>query len=372
MRTINKIRNNILLQLIVLIVMISFFTYCVSDKTNSSINTIEVDNHVDSVILSEVFDSSTMIVANLGDSYVSGISDIISVSNKLFLFDEWQDVVLILNSLGEIQCKIDNKGAGPYEYAQINNIHVVPSTETVYVMDNVQQKMIGFNFEGKAIFETRFKFTIDDFRKTEDGFLCFCEDDVSVLPNGEIVESGLFLVTDSGVFQEHLYQIGSPETISINYDHHLFELEGTLLLRSWVCDTIMTITSKGLEPYCWYDFKDKNLPAKYKKFDRNDVTFRDIVTSGYVFGMEPYFENSNYVYFKYHEESDFCNFFYNKTDGSKIKSKIVYNDYFNNQLGFYPVGVGPEYLISAHWVESFVDSEHGSEPVSAIVIQYLY
>jgi len=127
------------------------------------------------------------------NSLFGKISKIIHANNLFFIGDfRTTKAIYIFNEQGEFINKIKSVGKGALEYQKIKDFAVDTTTQLVTVLASMDRKVIRFNFDGKAIDETKLNYATSGIQPYSDG--CFFY--ANVKKEGKSLFSHLLLQSD--------------------------------------------------------------------------------------------------------------------------------------------------------------------------------
>ncbi len=87
------------------------------------------------------------------ESMISRIGKIVfdSLSKKIIIQDKLLNHLLIFNNSGKFIAKINNIGEAPFEYKRIQGWCYFPKSKSIYILDDIQYKILKFDINGNFI-----------------------------------------------------------------------------------------------------------------------------------------------------------------------------------------------------------------------------
>jgi hypothetical protein len=105
--------------------------------------------------VNEIFDTlwKVPLESNLGNM-ISSINRIYIQDSILYILDLKQDIIFIFNISGKYISKIDNKGKGPKQYINVDDIYINDDKELI-ICDIANRKLIHYSALGDFLFEEK-------------------------------------------------------------------------------------------------------------------------------------------------------------------------------------------------------------------------
>lgn len=201
-------------------------------SNNAEIIHIECSHETDAIDYNSIFDTVRIIKLETTEKSVIGYIDKVVINNdNIFIIDKRLKVVRSFDLDGRFLNDIGTMGNGPGEY--ISPIDICISDSIVNVLDDAQNKIIRYRFDGSFVDETQVPFFALQF---------------ATMRNGDYVFRGK---------NSHNYHLGDL------HDYYI-----------WVCDSTMKIKQKGF----YYNQPNINFcPMSYFSKQNDDIYFTDFV-----------------------------------------------------------------------------------------------
>jgi hypothetical protein len=291
--------------------------------TEDNLNTISVTvNNPEKLFYSEMFDSLKYIALETSDDIlISDISKMRYVNNRFFIFDKRTQTVFLFDSAGKAIRKIHSVGLGPKEYFQLMDFDVDETTGRIFLfsfMDKIQV----YDFDGNFI---------EEYRIMLRGTGIAAKGEVMYLHTNRMANAGkyhLVILNKNGVlrgeipFEKELHK-------SINYNSHeaFCKYGDELLFFMPFSRDIYAIGGDSTYIKHRFDFGEYNLPDNYL----NNYTLDDMDETKYAYGLNSYWENRKYIYFRIRINQDEYAIIHSKKDGK------IYNTLRDDMAYYGPV-----------------------------------
>lgn len=138
----------------VLLLVISLMYF--SCTTQNQKDSIEINLHDNKSLLSvsDITDSISSIVLEFTSKSVIGrIDQIIKDDSLLFVLDKQQNTLFKFSLKGDYLGKIHNIGRAAGEFLELSTIAVDRNNKVIFLMDNLQRKMLKYQYDGALIEE---------------------------------------------------------------------------------------------------------------------------------------------------------------------------------------------------------------------------
>ena len=80
---------------------------------------------------------------------IGNISDIVFQDNLLYIVDDLSSCILVFNTDGRFEFKIDKRGRARNEYVEMTDVHI--SNNNVWVLDNIGCKIVVYDLKGAFV-----------------------------------------------------------------------------------------------------------------------------------------------------------------------------------------------------------------------------
>lgn len=167
-------------------------------NSSNDTETVQIDVDLKSIELNYWYDSIFTDVQYIPlesntNSLFGNISKIIHANNLFFIGDfRTTKAIYIFNDQGKFINKIMSIGKGALEYQKITDFAVDTTTQLVTVLASNDKKIIRFNFDGKAIDETKLNYATSSIQPYSDGYFFYA----NVKKEGKSSFSHLLLQSD--------------------------------------------------------------------------------------------------------------------------------------------------------------------------------
>lgn len=296
--------------------------------------TIDKRDYSEIINLSSIADSLSIIKLETNASPVIGsIGKIMIANNKLYILDRKGNQILTYSLLGEYLTSIGSRGNGASEFIEPTDFDIIG--DTVVVLDQFKSRLNYYSDTGKFLTYRDMPLIATGLSIMNSNFYLFNSIDADNDHLGDDINYSLF-ATDStltiqkkGFFQEH----GKYSSIWI--PENFYRNKNLTYFHPPLSEIIYCINqTEEIIPRYKIDFKEKNLPEKYR-LQKNwaDFTKESVQSSYYIFPGTA-FETDNYLAIQFLDNhiSQFA--FFNKDSKTTVSAK-----YINNDLGLnLPIG----------------------------------
>lgn len=281
------------------------------------------------------------------DCLLGEVSDVVLRDNLIFIVDNLTQSILVFNTDGGFEYKIDKCGRAQNEYAELTDAYI--TSDNVYILDNASCKIVIYNLEGK------FMHSID----------------VSEVWGNDIFVQGddIFLVnkwseTSSGYYR--LFVLGKNGKVKdkmLPFEHNdcdrYFSSERACAAfhdGAVICypsdDMVYALNAKGqCRPYLYVDFGKQTMPEQYATIGLVQG-IKQGITNKYILGIERLSSSSRYIFLSYRYKSKRYNTIYDCKTGShydveSMKIKDLYNLSLDNYY------MTEDYIVAYHRADMF-------------------
>ena len=300
---------------------------CKQQPESGTLITVPVDVAEDNPVkLSEIADDITKISLELTDESIIGfVQKVIFQNDRLIVLDGSMDAkIMVFDSEGKFIRNISQKGQGPGEFVNINDITFVSKENNIYIATH-ENKILCFNIDGTFINECKVKYP--EYINFREGYL-----NVFSTSLGEKVEGGY-------LNQTKLYKIDKECNIADSliiksiFSNHLqgayylqkhyisqtgkqtFVYYPVLTSEPIVRDTLYELRSNKLIPYLKLHFSDDGT------VDSNNIKTKTLLNV---------WKSGMYIFANYSKKDQFL-FIYNQKTGHGANMKDgIEDDIYNN------------------------------------------
>jgi len=123
----------------------------------NSLDTLNLENWHGKVItkdkrLSKIMDTVILIPLETNpECLISNIRKVRITKNRIFIFDDRQEMVFVFTEEGKFLAKLDEKGKGPHEYFQLNDFTINDKNEIVVI--SFGRQIIAYDFKGNYLWK---------------------------------------------------------------------------------------------------------------------------------------------------------------------------------------------------------------------------
>lgn len=249
--------------------------------------------------------------------------------NYIFIFDQTKKIFLIFNRDGTFRKKLDKLGKGPGEYISIADFTLSDKKKIIYIYDDIQRKIISYDFDMKFISEKVIPFYFQTFEcLNNDNFVFYTllkaaqqtnfRYDI-IITDGELKIQDKFFpypFTNAGRgHDDKLLKVNNSDTICFytNYSNMIYE-----------------IIDGNIQPkYKINDFNKYELPPddfyleREKEGKQNGKVADDIMESPYIYSYMFYENNHKIMLFFSAKKNGYVSFLNTKTQEQWHTSKLV-------------------------------------------------
>lgn len=248
------------------------------------------------------------------------------VSDRIFIFDDLGQNILIFDIKGELIGEIRNKGKGPNEYYKILDFDIDQDKEHILVLDQKRKRIQSYSYEGNFVSQKTISSHIRFFSKLKKGYFAIYNDynylssnnyNVFILDKKGNVKSKYFSFEEK--FKEtnrgkDSYFTSSKKS-SINYigqyDNHIYNIDKDSIWASY-----------------YLDFGKFNIPNDVVHNKRNSL-------NDYAYNISNFYESSSHLTFSYIYDDVLNVVYYNKKEGILLPPFNIKNPLYSNF--FFPV-----------------------------------
>lgn len=229
-----------------------------------------------------------VVLETLDNSLLTEIEKISMDDNILFIFDRQLHNIFMFDITGKYISKIDCKGEGPGEYAQINDFTIDPVKKQIILICTPYKRMY-FTYNGVFIKEETHPTYYSEL--TTDGDYIYFE------RTGEGVEDYQLYILDikTGKIQERLKPIGIKNYCHVN-GNSLNRGKDILYVRRYD-NSIYELANGEITKKYHVDFKKHSFPDWLITEEKSEVVFPECDTHEYVFSMSNVIRNDNCMMF---------------------------------------------------------------------------
>ena len=235
---------------------------------------------------------------------------------------------------GDFSFKLDNKGKGPGEFLNLNDIII--DNNRVEVLDLSQRKIISFDMQGVFIDEFRYDGTISSFFKLNNDN-CYAFFANNRLNQNIFKDEKPFniIIYKNGLMKKAFYPVTSFRK-NIRYVPltNFNKFENTTLFIDIFNDTIYSVTCDSFTPLYYIDFQEKKIDVSKFKDGLKYIEARKSISDAGLAQLQYFNESMNFIVFDFLlDKKKYIAIFCKKTSTMKITKGFV-NDLEIDQISF--------------------------------------
>ena len=229
------------------------------------------------------------------NSLIKRIDKVMMDDDFLFVFDKSLNSLFIFDKKGKYISKISSVGSGPREYMQLNDVCIDPVNKQIVLGPDYPRKLMFFDYSGNFL--------------SEKSIGSFCEEIVcqggdfyllKTFPSKEGEEHCFLTVIDGKTFLDDCFLSLSDIPYSSYYagGHFLSKGKNEIFFTTRYRNTIYKIANGGIERAYDINFKDENLPDRYRTKKATEEELKEISRANtYVYTILDISEHTNYLTF---------------------------------------------------------------------------
>ncbi|WP_294068409.1 6-bladed beta-propeller [Proteiniphilum sp. UBA1028] len=211
-------------------------------------------------------------------SLITSISKLYVKDDSIIIFDRKNKNILLFDEEGKFIRKIGEKGSGPSEYIEFNDIYYDFDANKIYAFERFQSKMFVYLLNGNIDEIINSRFSFNSFIKTKKGFWiysCFKNNNPSKF--NLIYSDNKLSKIENGFFpQKDFVNITNETCFSEDNDHNKYFYYPT-------SNIIYKLNNNKVEPFVEINFIGRNLPYEKITQARTIDEYNKIInTNNYV------------------------------------------------------------------------------------------
>lgn len=290
--------------LLMILLLLSFFS-CSSKKNDNvilknlkgptevlKINTknLSLDNRTK---LSEISDSIWYVLLESKRESMFGVISKLIVNDKYIIvadFDISQEV-FIFNNKGKFISKISKLGKGPFEYARIEDVCFWPQTNTIFIFDGDNKKIIEYDLSGKPLREIIVSFYADNMAILDYNSFVFY---VGFRENKGL-KYNLLIVNNKGEIVGKSFPIDDRIVTELSKCAPFYYYKEDLYFSPDYESNTYKITKNSIKRKYTLDFMGKNMPVEMIYNKKSKEIDKEISKNKYAYS-DVQFESENFVF----------------------------------------------------------------------------
>ena len=199
---------------------------------------------------------------------------------------------------GQFVTKISKEGRGPDEITVAHDIDINPKDETIYLVDGWLQKFLVYNRDGKLMrsFQSPLKIAID-FRITNDGILCYNDNNMARTTNSFILIDtlGKVLMNYPNTYK---WQDKTNRTVGYLHENLFYRFNNQLYKKEMYSDTVFVYRKKAFEPHIIIDVGKLRITPEARTNSPVAYIIHNFLTP------HKLFECGDYIYYEFSYQPD--------------------------------------------------------------------
>lgn len=234
------------------------------------------------------------------ESLIGDISKIHITENKILIFDDMLNKILLFDRDGHFLRQIGKKGEGPEEYVTFNDIFFDEKTDLVYANERMNGHIYVYNLDGELLERKYSKHMFNSFCVTDEGFwayTCFKSKDRN--PEGYALM--LLDRNDPSIVVKSFFP--QKEFFASTHKTRFFkDSNGNILFIYPFSNIAYQLENSSIKPYYMFNFTERNLPYEEIR-NSTDVNYLDNILkeSRYFGGHGNFVFTEKEIYFSFGE-----------------------------------------------------------------------
>ena len=199
---------------------------------------------------------------------------------------------------GQFVTKISKEGRGPDEITVAHAIDINPKDESIYLVDGWLQKFLVYNRDGKLMrsFKSPHKIAID-FRITNDGILCYNDNNMARTTNSFILIDtlGKVLMNYPNTYK---WQDKTNRTVGYLHENLFYRFNNQIYKMEMYSDTVFVYREKAFEPHIIIDVGKLRITPEARTNSPVAYIIHNFLTP------HKLFEWGDYIYYEFSYQPD--------------------------------------------------------------------
>ncbi len=275
------------------------------------------------------------------------ISNIMLRDDRLFIVDNLTQSILVFNTDGVFEYKINKCGRAQNEYAELTDAYI--TSDNVYILDNAGCKIVIYDLEGVFVRSI-------DISSVWGNNIFVQGDDIFLVNKWSETSSGyyrLFVLNKNGEVKDKMLPFEQDDC------GRYFSSERACAAfhdGAVVCypsdNMIYALNAKGkCRPYLYVDFGKQTMPEQYATIDLIEGMKQGIAAK-YIWGIDRLSSSSRYIFISYRYKSKKYNTIYDCKTGSHYDVELMkIKDLYNLSLDNYYLT--QDYIVAYHRADMF-------------------
>lgn len=307
--------------IVYLLFILIFSISCSKEKEQKGLVVDLLEEVKDSIEYSLFVDSIEYVNLEITDSCLIGnITDMAISRDRMFIFEEQQQIIWVFDRKGKYLNKISRKGEGPGEYAYISQFEYDDRKNQIVVLSSGQQALLFYTPEGKYLKTVGLEMKPNDFK--------VCPQGGFILSNSGLNEptAGIYYVNDSGREMKCLVKRKNNHLVYMTFEWELCSYEDIVCFMAPNFDNTV------------YHFDNQKLLIEYPFLMKPDLKhdYTETVSLQHLedFVRTTYLEGEKWIWTTYWSSVDGLRIFiYSKKNKEYWIGKTIVNDFDDKGIG---------------------------------------
>lgn len=300
-----------------------------SDITQITIDVKQIDQCLaDANIIHPEGEHKLLKLETNDECIIGNISDIVFQDNLLYIVDDLSSCILVFNTDGRFEFKIDKRGRARNEYVEMTDVHI--SNNNVWVLDNIGCKIVVYDLKGAFVRSI-------DISSVWGHHLFVSDNNIFLVNKWSETSSGnyrFFVLDKNGKITDRQLPFTTEDCNRYFAEEKAYAVTDNVFFICYPSDnTIYQTTSDGkIEPYLYVDFGRQTMPEKHRTIGTVEGLRQDLGNK-YIWGIDRISSSSRYIVLSYKFQAMPYNIIYDLKTGlhSNVNSTRV-NGWYNLAL----------------------------------------
>lgn len=176
--------------------------------------TIAINNPINISIDELILEYDTIRLEAKEDSYISDISKMEILDDRIYIWDYKQRIIFIFSSKGDFISKISDRGEGPNQYISINSFEVNHKNKEIILSDSFSNRIFIYDTDGKQIKVIKSNIPVLKIAKQEESFINFYTGVKYIYDNSDLEKNMIHFINLNGEFTHAT--LNKPERKQLN------------------------------------------------------------------------------------------------------------------------------------------------------------
>lgn len=176
--------------------------------------TIAINNPINISIDELILEYDTIRLEAKEDSYISDISKMEILDDRIYIWDYKQRIIFIFSSKGDFISKISDRGEDPNQYISINSFEVDHKNKEIILSDSFSNRIFIYDTDGKQIKVIKSNIPVLKIAKQEESFINFYTGVKYIYDNSDLEKNMIHFINLNGEFTHAT--LNKPERKQLN------------------------------------------------------------------------------------------------------------------------------------------------------------